>query len=197
MSSALIFILSKLWPLGIFFCIWPNITLVQASPGRVLIYSRTVGFRHDSIPTAIESLRSHSGTIDVIFDQTEDQMQFTDENLQQYDALLFLSTTGEGRRHICTLILFVQLLAVLDDTGKTALQSYLGKGGNFIAVHSASDCLRNTSFYGRELGEEALQLFGRPDKYQCTDRFLLRLPCRFAECSASFAKALCQIDNSN
>ncbi|KAF9453474.1 class I glutamine amidotransferase-like protein [Macrolepiota fuliginosa MF-IS2] len=106
--------------------------LGKAAPGRILIYSRTVGFRHDSIPTAIQSLRNHSTTINVVFDQTEDPAEFTDENLQKYDALLFLSTTGES-------------------DGKTALQSYLNKGGNFVAVHSASDSLRNTTFYGKEL----------------------------------------------
>ncbi|PFH53099.1 hypothetical protein AMATHDRAFT_55510 [Amanita thiersii Skay4041] len=42
--------------------------------------------------------------------------------------------------------------SVLDEQGKAALQSYLDKGGNFVAIHSASDCLRNTSFFGREVG---------------------------------------------
>jgi len=41
---------------------------------------------------------------------------------------------------------------VLDDAGKAAFQTYLNAGGNFIGVHSASDCLRNTTFYGREVG---------------------------------------------
>ena len=42
---------------------------------------------------------------------------------------------------------------VLDATGKAALQRYFDLGGNFVAIHSASDCLRNTTFYGREVGE--------------------------------------------
>jgi len=95
-----------------------------------------VAFRHDSIPTAVEALIGHSSTVNAVFDHTEDQAQFTDDNLQRYDALLFLSNTGE----------------VLDDAGKLAFQNYLNKGGNFVAIHSASDCLRNTTFYGRELG---------------------------------------------
>lgn len=123
--------------LGLFACLLTfDIAFAESSPARVLIFSRTVGFRHDSIPTAIEALKSHSTTLGVIFDQTEDQTKFTDENLQKYDALFFLSNTGE----------------VLDDSGKTALQSYLNKGGNFVAVHSASDCLQTTAFYGREVG---------------------------------------------
>lgn len=43
--------------------------------------------------------------------------------------------------------------AVLDDDGKAALQKYLNLGGNFVAIHSASDCLRNTTFYGQEVGQ--------------------------------------------
>ncbi|KAJ3567883.1 hypothetical protein NP233_g6069 [Leucocoprinus birnbaumii] len=113
-----------------------SITSVESLPARILIFSRTVEFRHDSIPTAINALQSHSSSINVVFDQTEDQNLFTDENLQKYDALLFLDNTGE----------------VLDDPGKTAFQNYLNKGGNFVAVHSASDCLRTTEFYDKEIG---------------------------------------------
>jgi len=41
----------------------------------------------------------------------------------------------------------------LDADGKAALQRYFDLGGNFVAIHSASDCLRNTTFYGQEVGE--------------------------------------------
>ncbi|KAL9714215.1 hypothetical protein Ac2012v2_002525 [Leucoagaricus gongylophorus] len=127
-----------LWSrLGLIICFLVlDVELAEGSIARILIFSRTVEFRHDSIPTAIEALKSHSSTIDVVFDQTEDQSLFTDDNLQKYDGLVFLSNTGE----------------VLDEPGKIALHNYLNKGGNFAAVHSASDCLRTTSFYGREVG---------------------------------------------
>jgi hypothetical protein len=42
--------------------------------------------------------------------------------------------------------------SVLDESGKRAFQNYLNKGGNFIGVHSASDCLRATEFFGKEIG---------------------------------------------
>ncbi|KAF5367124.1 hypothetical protein D9758_003999 [Tetrapyrgos nigripes] len=105
-------------------------------PARILIYSATREFRHDSIPTAIQALQSKASSINVTFDDTEDQNQFADDILAGYDALLFLDNTGE----------------VLDDEGKAAFQRYLNLGGNFIGIHSASDCLRNTTFYERELG---------------------------------------------
>ena len=70
--------------------------VVDAAHARLLIYSATQRFRHDSIPTAIEQLKSKGGEIDVEFDATEDQTQFSDANLAKYDGVLFLSTTGEG-----------------------------------------------------------------------------------------------------
>ena len=42
---------------------------------------------------------------------------------------------------------------VLDDAGKTALRRYLDLGGNFVAIHSASDALRNTTWFIHEVGE--------------------------------------------
>ncbi|KIY51807.1 hypothetical protein FISHEDRAFT_64107 [Fistulina hepatica ATCC 64428] len=104
--------------------IWPGV--MAGSSARVLIYSATVDFRHDSIPTAIQALK-----IEAPLDQVNDN------TLARYDALLFLMNTGE----------------VLNNTGKAALQNYLDVGGNFIAVHAAADAdaLRNTTFYGREL----------------------------------------------
>ncbi|KAG5645558.1 hypothetical protein DXG03_005833 [Asterophora parasitica] len=108
----------------------------QSIPARVLIYSATAKYRHDSIPTAIDALKAKGASINVEFDATEDRNQFTDQGLAGYDAVLFLSTTGE----------------VLDDAGKAAFQRYLNLGGNFIGIHSASDSLVNTTFFGREIG---------------------------------------------
>ncbi|KAJ3876060.1 class I glutamine amidotransferase-like protein [Lentinula edodes] len=107
-----------------------------ATNAKVLIYSATEDFRHDSIPTAIQALQSKGPSFDIQFETTEDKAQFTDQYLARYDALLFLDNTGE----------------VLDDLGKAALQRYLNLGGNFIGIHAASDCLRNTTFYGHEVG---------------------------------------------
>ncbi|EGN99081.1 hypothetical protein SERLA73DRAFT_181885 [Serpula lacrymans var. lacrymans S7.3] len=111
-------------------------SLAQQGSARILIYSATKGFRHDSIPTAIQALKMKGSSINVVFDNTEDETQFNGQVLAQYDALLFLDTTGQ----------------VLDDSGTAALQNYLNLGGNFVGVHAASDCLNSTTFYGQELG---------------------------------------------
>ncbi|KAI3613660.1 glycosyl hydrolase [Moniliophthora roreri] len=120
-----------------FLCLSVMVVSSQNSTvARVLIYSATRGFRHDSIPTAIEVLKAKGPSINVDFDNTEDENAFTDENLAGYDAVLFLSTTGE----------------VLQAPGKAAFQNYLDLGGNFIGIHSSSDSLLNDTFFEREIG---------------------------------------------
>jgi len=81
-------------------------------------------------------MRNSQSSINAEFDNTEDQTQFNDQVLVEYDLLVFLDNTGE----------------VLDDAGKAAFQRYLDLGGNFVGIHASSDCLRNTSFYGKEIG---------------------------------------------
>ncbi|KAF8558226.1 class I glutamine amidotransferase-like protein [Imleria badia] len=105
-------------------------------PARILAYSATAGYRHDSIEPSIEALKAKASSINVAFDFTEDKHQFTDENLAKCDAILFLNNSG----------------IVLDDTGKAALQKYLNLGGNFIGVHCASDALRDAPFFGKQIG---------------------------------------------
>ena len=72
-------------------------TAQQIATARILLYTATADFRHDSIPTAIQALQRQSGNFNVRFDPTEDRSQFTESNLAQYDAIMFVSTTGEGQ----------------------------------------------------------------------------------------------------
>lgn len=102
-------------------------------PARVLVYSATAGYRHDSIEASIDALRSRASSTDFEFDFTEDKSLFTDEHPAKYDAIVFL-------------------WSVLNDTGKAALQNYLNLGGNFVGIHCAADALRDTPFFGEQIG---------------------------------------------
>lgn len=70
------------------------LALALATP-KILIFSRTLGYRHASIPNAIAALKAHGGA-DVTFDATEDPTVFTSANLALYDAVLFLMTTDSS-----------------------------------------------------------------------------------------------------
>ncbi|KDN50683.1 hypothetical protein RSAG8_01181, partial [Rhizoctonia solani AG-8 WAC10335] len=111
----------------------------QVTP-RILIYSATAGYRHDSIPAATAALQQLGQQHGIVFDVTEDKTRFNDSNLVNYDAILFLSNSEE----------------VLDDGGKQAFQTYLNKGGNYVGIHAASACLYNTTFYQNEVGTRVL-----------------------------------------
>jgi Trehalose utilisation len=60
------------------------------------LISNDDSFRHESIPTAISALQSQTSKYNVLFDATEDNTFFTQSNLSNYDAILFLSTTDSN-----------------------------------------------------------------------------------------------------
>ena len=149
---------SSLWVLA--FCLMISSTAVRSvvlSTANVLIYSATRGYRHGSIPIAIQALHSRSAGHNVAFEATEDPAWFRDDKLENYDAIVFLSTTGEGGFLKSDSISLghngLTFRVVLDARGKIAFQNYLNKGGNFVGIHSASDSLNSATFFGQEIGQ--------------------------------------------
>jgi len=82
------------------------------APYKVLIFSETLGFRHDSITNGIATIQALGTTNNFTADATEDANQFTDANLAQDRAIIFLNTTGE----------------VLDTNQQGAFQRYIMSG---------------------------------------------------------------------
>jgi len=103
---------------------------------RVLVFSRTTGFRHDSIPTGIDVLRRELPAWGIGVDATEDPSVFTDAGLAGYGAVVFLNTTGD----------------VLDDAQQGAFERYIRGGGSYVGVHAASDTEYEWPFYGELVG---------------------------------------------
>lgn len=102
---------------------------------RVLVFSRTAGFRHASIPDGIRAVREiGSGRWTV--DATEDSAAFTPGNLGRYRAVVFLSTTGN----------------VLDEAQQRALEGYVRAGGGWAGIHAATDTEYDWPWYGRLAG---------------------------------------------
>src|SRR5690606_22709557 len=62
---------------------------------QVLIFSKTEGYRHDSIPVAIQAISDLAHEHHFQAEATEDPSYFTDERLRQYQAVVFLNTTGD------------------------------------------------------------------------------------------------------
>ncbi|MFD8300105.1 ThuA domain-containing protein [Streptomyces bauhiniae] len=100
--------------------------------GRVLVFSKTAGFRHDSIPDGIAAVRQLGATDGLTVDATEDATAFTTRNLRRYDAVVFLSTTGD----------------VLNPAQQRAFEGYIRQGGGYAGVHAAADTEYDWPFYG-------------------------------------------------
>jgi cytochrome c len=112
--------------------------LVEAGAGQpsVLVFSRTGGFRHDSIPAGLTALTELAEQHGFGLAATEDKAQFTDENLARFAAVVFLSTTGE----------------VLDAPHEAAFERYIAAGHGYVGIHAASDCEYTWPFYGALVG---------------------------------------------
>ena len=119
--------------LGLVLCLdppWPQ------APPKILVFSKTAGFRHDSIPDGVGALRGLGAENNFAVDATEDAAAFTDANLAQYRAVVFLSTTGE----------------VLDVSQQAAFERFIRRGGGYAGVHSASDTEYDWPWYGGLVG---------------------------------------------
>lgn len=112
---------------------------VEESELRVLIFSRTVGFRHASIADGIALVQSLGSSNDFVVDTTENAADFTKANLAQYGVVIWLSTTGD----------------VLDGSQQAAFESYIQSGGAYVGVHAAADCEYDWPWYGQLLGGDA------------------------------------------
>jgi type 1 glutamine amidotransferase len=109
----------------------------NAAPGtRVLVFSRTTGFRHASIPDGVAAIRTLGATRGFVVEATEDPQRFTDANLGRFNAVVFMSTTGD----------------VLDSAQQAAFQRYIRHGGGYVGVHSATDTEYDWPWYGQLVG---------------------------------------------
>lgn len=112
------------------------VSISVSAQTKVLVFSKTAGFRHGSIPVgklAIMKLGQENG---FAVDTTENATAFNDANLKQYNAVVFLSATGD----------------VLDHVQQAAFERYIQSGGGYMGIHAATDCEYFWPWYGKLSG---------------------------------------------
>ncbi|MFF4312904.1 ThuA domain-containing protein [Streptomyces sp. NPDC001507] len=109
---------------------------------RLLVHTRTTGYRHDSIPDALAVMREFTGAG---IDATEDPAAL-EQPLDGYAAVVFLSTSGE----------------ILTPAGRARLAAHVEAGGGFAGVHAAACTEYDWPYYGELLGAR----FDRHPEYQ-------------------------------
>lgn len=107
-----------------------------AEKPAVLIFSKTNGFRHESISAGIEAIKKlgASNGFDVV--ATEDSLDINKSNLKKFAAVIFLSPTGK----------------VFGPEQEEAFQNYIEQGGGYVGIHAATDCEYNWPWYGKLAG---------------------------------------------
>lgn len=108
---------------------------VMAKP-KVLIFSKTAGFHHNSIAVGIPAIIKLGQEHNFDVDTTTNSAKFTYDNLKQYAAVIFLSTTGD----------------VLNDEQQEAFKKYIESGKGFVGVHAATDTEYGWPWYGDLVG---------------------------------------------
>ncbi|MCS5594367.1 MAG: ThuA domain-containing protein [Porticoccaceae bacterium] len=108
----------------------------QAGPQKILVFSKTSGWRHDSIGAGQTMLTQIADSNDWEIEITEDSSQFNSDNLNQYGVVVWLNTTGE----------------VLNSAQQTAFENYIESGGGYVGIHSASDTEYSWPWYGDLVG---------------------------------------------
>jgi len=109
----------------------------NSPPFHILIFSKTSGYRHDSIPAGIRSIRALADRSKLFtVDASEDASLFTPSNLSQYTVIVLLQSIGDIFNH-----------SQLD-----ALKHFVRAGGGVVAVHGAAAGMPNDDWYGKLVG---------------------------------------------
>jgi type 1 glutamine amidotransferase len=109
---------------------------VSAQKYRILVFSKTAGYHHESIAVGIPAIQKLGIENKFGVDTTTDSTQFTPLNLKKYAAVVFLNTTGN----------------VLDEGQQKAFEQYIKDGGGYVGVHAATDTEYDWPWYGKLAG---------------------------------------------
>ena len=107
-----------------------------AQENTVLVFSKTAGYRHSSITEGKDFFQNLSKTegFKVVFSENADV--FNESNLKKYNAVVFLSTTGD----------------VLNPAQQADFERYIQSGGGYMGIHAASDTEYNWPWYNDLMG---------------------------------------------
>ncbi len=102
----------------------------------ILVFSKTLGFRHESIPVGIKALEKLAGEHDYALVTTEIASSFNDTDLARIKVVVFLNTTGN----------------VLEPAQQDAFKRFIQSGGGYVGIHSACDTEFDWPWYGNLVG---------------------------------------------
>jgi uncharacterized protein len=103
---------------------------------NVLLFTMTQGYHHQSQLEGVAAMRELGKKHFFSVDWQEDPAVFNDENLNKFQAVVFLSTTGD----------------ILNLEQKAVMERFIKSGKGFVGIHSASDTEYNWVWYTKLVG---------------------------------------------
>jgi type 1 glutamine amidotransferase len=110
--------------------------MAPAAPKRILIFSKTKGWNHTSIPAGIAAIQKLGRENNFRVDTTKNANYFNDDSLRHYQAVVWLSTTGN----------------VLNPVQQAAFERYIEAGGGYMGIHAAADTEYDWPWYNKLVG---------------------------------------------
>ena len=110
---------------------------------RVLVFSHSTGYRHNSIESGVAAFRAMGVRrgFDVV--ASEDPNVFDRERLKDIDAIVLLSNTTKPDNPSSEWFVGAR---------RAALQAFVRQGGGVLAIHAAADSHYHWPWYGRMIG---------------------------------------------
>ena len=108
-----------------------------AAKDRVLVFCKTKGWHHTSIPAGIKCIQKLGAENNFDVDTSSSSDVFTPQILRKYKAVIFLSPTGSN---------------ILTNDQKAAFKGFINHGGGFVGIHAATDCCYEWDWYNKLVG---------------------------------------------
>lgn len=116
---------------------------ITATKGRVLIFSGSTGYRHESIPAGVEAMKAIATKLGYDAEATEDPAVFTAEQLAGYRAIVFVSSTTDPKKPESEWFVGER---------REALVGFMKSGKGVVGIHAAADSHYHWGWYGQLMG---------------------------------------------
>ena len=119
-------------------------TVQPSKPRKVLVYTKTLGFPHSSVPIgarAIQIMGQKATAWQTVI--SDDAYMFEPQTLAQFDAVMMMSTTGE---------LFGVADRASNERLRKSLLDFVSSGKGIAGSHAATDCSYRWKEYGDMFG---------------------------------------------
>ncbi len=123
---------------------------------NMLVFSRTAGFRHDSISSGVAMMQNMVNANENWTATFSEDSALFDGNLSRFDIIILLNTTGD----------------IFNNQQQDAFRNWLEAGGGLLGVHAAVDTESDWPWYHDTLYGGANFDAGHPDNTQTADLIL-------------------------